>query len=168
MSEAIKQAKVQIEETYSCSTGWDDSDIGWLWTHGRIDSTKFKGACLSASPYLDVLEDLTDDERRRAILKGRVTHGWVITTVGDLSGCGGDYSLYFETTKPEVYIETYTAPDGFETEVTRWGAHQIEEENEAWKEGDDSADLTIEKDVEVADGPNEATWLAPRYPSKVA
>lgn len=113
-----------VQDIYACDAG-----RFWLWEHGTIPAHKFKGRCLSrvARGSFDGIEDGFDV--RVDIVKAKVHHGWVITIVGDTSGCGWDTTTWFLDAPPLI-------------------------EDGHWAGATD-----YEDPAEVVDGPHVATWL---------
>lgn len=114
-------------EAFSCDPG----NRSWLWVHGHVDRSKFRGRCLSRATARDFEADWDVGD----ILRGRIVHGWVITVAGDDSGCGWDTTTYFRRHEPVVV-------DG------RWRY-----DDDGGLPGDAAALF------DVVDGPHAATWL---------
>jgi hypothetical protein len=88
-----------LKDIYSC-----DLHHAWLWEHGHIDRSKFKGKCLSNVNNFDADFEIED------IINAKVRYGWVFSIAGDTDGCGWDTTTIFVTEEPN--IEDYTVVDG--------------------------------------------------------
>lgn len=117
-----------IDELPSCN--FDDRST--FWTHGWVTKKKFRGAMLSRRRYFDTEIEPED------IFKGKVVHGWILTT-GDGNGWCDDGGgvTYLLTEEPTVV-------DG------EW----------AGRERYDDDGEEIEGLSPVLDGPHKATWMA--------
>jgi len=123
---------IALEDPVSMCATFDNV----YWAHGWIDKRKFRGHLLSRADS----GRLEGEEDARDIIAGKVHHGWVISIVGDTSGCGWDLTTYFETEEPHPV-------DG------RWIDRLVLDEDEDGVE--------VEVPAEVADGPHKATWWSP-------
>ena len=85
--------QVALEEIFSCYL-----DRAWLWAHGHIPKTKFKGECLSGLHR----HSFDADYEKEVIIHAKVVHGWVLSVTGDLSGCGWDSTTWFQTEEPVI------------------------------------------------------------------